>query len=74
MRYFIAALAPLFIMLCSVLTLAAAHPVAEGLIILPGYEHAIVLCGEGTVINPGHEADIQVTELQALAAEMCPAQ
>lgn len=73
MRYFIAALAPLFIMLMSVLSLAVAHPVANGVIALDGYPHAVVICGEATTINAGHEADPQVAELLALAAEMCPA-
>jgi hypothetical protein len=74
MRYFIGALAPLFIMLMSVLALAAAHPVANGVIALDSYAHAVVLCGEGLTVNSGHEADPQVAELLALAAEMCPAQ
>jgi hypothetical protein len=72
MRYFIAACTPLFIMLMSVLALAAAHPVANGVIALDGYAHAVVLCGEGLTVNAGHEADPQVAELLALAAEMCP--
>ena len=74
MRYLIAAFAPLFIMLMSVLALASTHPVAHGVIALDGYPHGVVLCGEATVINAGHEADPQVAELLNLAAEMCPAQ
>ncbi len=74
MRYFIAALAPLFIMLMSVLSLAVAHPVANGVIAINGYAHAVVLCGEGLTVNSGHEADPQVAELLALAAKLCPAQ
>jgi hypothetical protein len=73
MRYFLAALTPLFIMLMSVLALATEHPVANGVIALDGYPHAVVICGEATTINAGHEADPQVAELLALAAEMCPA-
>lgn len=74
MRYFLAAIAPLFIMLCSVLTLAAAHPVANGVIALDDWGHGVVICGEATVINSGHEADPEVAELLALAAQLCPAQ
>jgi hypothetical protein len=60
-------------MLMSVLALAVAHPVANGVIALDGYPHAVVLCGEATIVNKGHEADPQVAELLALAAEMCSA-
>ena len=56
-----------------VLAIAAHGPiVAPGVIALDGYAHGVVLCGEATVINAGHEADPQVAELLALAAEMCP--
>lgn len=56
------------------LTIAAIHgPVSgAGIIALDGYPHAVVICGEATTINAGHEADPQVAELLALAAEMCP--
>ena len=67
MKSIIAFVLPLFILTMAVL----AHGSSAGIVTLDGYEHAVVLCGEGTVINPGHEADIQVYELQALAAEMC---
>lgn len=56
------------------LAIAAIHgPVSgAGIIALDGYPHAVVICGEATTINAGHEADPQVAELLALAAEMCP--
>jgi len=44
---------------------------ANGIIILPGYEHAVVLCGETTTINEGHENDPQIKELIALSKIEC---
>ena len=56
-------------------TLAAQNlpmPSGAGIVTLPDYRHAVVLCGEATVINEGHESDPEVQELLALAAEVCP--
>jgi hypothetical protein len=49
-----------------------AHGSSAGIVTLDGYPHAVVICGEAMTINAGHEADHQVAELLALAAEMCP--
>jgi hypothetical protein len=72
MRYFLAALTPLFIMLMSVLTLAATHPVANGVIALDGFPYGVILCGEGEFIDPAYDATPEAAQLRALAAEMCP--
>ncbi|WP_017302585.1 hypothetical protein [Nodosilinea nodulosa] len=69
MKLIIAFIVPLFIFLCA----AASHASGKGIVALPGYSEAVVLCGEATVINPGHEADPEVAELLALAAEVCAA-
>ena len=61
---------PLFIVTMAVLS----HSSGAGIIALDGYAHAVVLCGEGLKVNFGHEADPEIPELLALAAEMCPAQ
>jgi hypothetical protein len=61
---------PLFIVTMAIL----ANGSGAGIITLEGYPYAVVICGEATTINAGHEADPQVVELLALAAEMCPAQ
>ena len=59
----------------AILTVAIlAHGSSAGIVTLDGYPHAVVICGEATTINAGHEADPQVAELLALAAELCPAQ
>lgn len=52
--------------------LAMAHGSGAGIVALPDYPHGVVICGEATVINEGHEADPEVAELLALAAEVCP--
>jgi hypothetical protein len=70
MKSIIAFIIPLFILTMAVL----ANGSGAGIIALDGYDHAVILCGEATVINSGHEADPQVAQLLALAAEMCPAQ
>ena len=61
---------PLFIVTMAVL----AHGSSAGIIALDDWGHGVVICGEATVINQGHESDPQVAELLALAAELCPAQ
>jgi len=64
-----------FIIPFAILTLAVlAQGSSAGIVTLDSYAHAVVLCGEGLTVNSGHEADPQVAELLALAAEMCPAQ
>jgi hypothetical protein len=62
-----------FIIPFAILTMAVlAHGSSAGIVTLDGYPHAVVICGEAMTINAGHEADHQVAELLALAAEMCP--
>jgi len=49
----------------------AAHGSGAGVITLPDYPHAVVICGEALVVNTGHYADPQIAELVALAQSMC---
>jgi hypothetical protein len=58
-----------FLTLVSILL--AFNPVARGVIALPGYEHAVYLCGESLVVNAGHESDPQIRELIQLAHTEC---
>ena len=43
----------------------------KGIVALEGYPHGVVICGEATVINEGHENDSEVKELMALAEKEC---
>jgi hypothetical protein len=51
----------------------ASNGSGAGIVALDGWEHGVVICGEATIINEGHEADPEVAELLALADVMCPA-
>jgi hypothetical protein len=57
------------------LAIAAIHgPVSgAGIIALDGYPHAVVICGEAVTINDGHANDPEISQLLALAAEICAA-
>jgi hypothetical protein len=44
----------------------------DGIITLEGYEHGVVICGEGMTINHGHYQDPEVQQLIKLAREKCP--
>jgi len=70
-KVFAAFFIPFIIMTLAIASLHGSISV-PGVIALPGYAHAVVVCGEATTINAGHEADVEVQELLALAAEMCP--
>lgn len=75
--FFIRTACTVFIAFCipatiMVLAIAAHGPIeARGVIALDGYAHAVVICGEATTINAGHENDPEIPQLLALAAEMC---
>ena len=49
-----------------------AHPWEKGIVVLPHYPEGVVLCGESTTINAGHEDDWQVAQLQEVASMVCP--
>ena len=48
------------------------HNENNGIIILDGYEHAVIVCGEGMTINTGHYQDPEIGDLVALGIDMCP--
>jgi len=44
----------------------------NGLVVLEGYEHATVICGNSLIINDGHYNDPEIKEIVKLAEERCP--
>ena len=51
--------------------LISAHCNSDGILIVPGWAHGVVVCGEVITINPGHHRDPEMQELLALA-DTCP--
>lgn len=44
----------------------------NGIIIVEGYSHAVVICGESLTVNDGHYRDQQIQELIEKAETECP--
>jgi hypothetical protein len=57
--------------ICVLAAVVACTGLRKVVIKLEGYEHAVYVCGSALMVNVGHEDDLEVKELVALAKEEC---
>ena len=62
----------LVVVALAAIRLVVVPPSGDGIVALPDFPQAVVLCGEATIINPGYEDDPRVQELLDLAEDTCP--